>query len=134
MVKFLVEEAGEDIKTEAYMTTPRDVSPLRFLPLHAAAAAANRPVLDFFLTECGMPVDTPTPEWHLTALHILASLKRTEMDLLPIVTWLVEEKGADVTCVNKQGYMAAQMARDTGNMRLHQYLKEQEKRQAARTA
>ena len=91
-------------------------------------------MLDFFLTECGMPVNIPTPEWRLTALHLLVSLKRTETEVFPIVTWLVEEKGADVTCVNKRGYMPAQMARVTGKLRLHNYLQAREKTQAARKA
>lgn len=42
----------------------------------------------------------------------------------------MKEKGADATCVNVEGYTAAQMAFATGKTRVHRYLKAQETQQA----
>jgi len=81
-----------------------------------------------------MPVDTPTPEGNFTILHFLANADLPEAETLPIVIWLVEEKGADATVLDEAGLPAAQVAYDTGKMRMCAYLKEQEKRQAARKA
>ena len=132
MLAFLVQEGGINIWVNMRSNFNSVRKPLH-LPLHAAACEANQPVLDFFLTECGMPVDTPN-EWHHTILHLLANDDRTEKELLPIVTWLVEEKGADVTVLNGAGYPAAQVAYDTGKMRMYKYLKRQMKLQIARKA
>ena len=42
------------------------------LPLHDAAYAGAQSLLNFYLTECHMPVDTRTPDTQLTVLHCLA--------------------------------------------------------------
>jgi len=107
-----------------------DVRQYTLLPLHAAAYAGVRPVLDLFLTTYKMPVDTRTPDTRLTVLHCLALSGCAETKLLPVVTWLVEEKGADVTCLSVEGYTAARMAFGTGKDRMHDYLKTQEVQQA----
>ena len=57
-----------------------------------------------------------------------------EAKLLRIVTWLVEEKGADVTCLNAEGHTAAQIALGRGKSRMYEYLQKQEKWQAVRKA
>jgi uridine phosphorylase len=57
-----------------------------------------------------------------------------ETEVFPVATWLVEEKGADVTVLDGEEATASQLAFTTGKMRLHDYLIEQERRQAARKA
>lgn len=103
MATFLVREAAADIWAEGRIQhrvaddelTKNDI----LFPLHLAALSGNQPLLDFFLTECGMPIDTRTRGLQLAALHLLAMSPREEVHLLPIMKWLVEEKGADMTCV-----------------------------------
>lgn len=75
MMKLLVQEAGANIWDEARMVAPKadDHVGILFLPLHDAAWNVNRPLLEFFLTECKMPVDIPTSDWHLTPLHFLVN-------------------------------------------------------------
>lgn len=106
------------------------------LPLHAAVVQRVQPVVEFFLNECGMPVDICTTRWKFTALHLMTLLNpvETEMEDIHFITWLVEEKGADLTCKSASGYMASQMARDRGKVRMSNYLEAQEKRQVARKA
>lgn len=79
-----------------------------------------------------MPVNTRSSVSQLTTLHLLAMSPREEAHLLRIVTWLVQEKGADVLCVNADGATAAQSALFAGEKRICQYLQAQENRQAAR--
>lgn len=100
------------------------------LPLHIATLEGNQPVIDFFLTECGMPVDTCTSDMQFTALHFLALSDQHESRALPIATWLVEEKGADATIRSTLGSTAAETAVTLDKARLHRYLKAQERRQA----
>jgi len=91
-----------------------------------AACEGTKPLLDFFLTECKMPVNTRTPDLQLTALHCLAASERKETDLLPIVIWLVEEKGADVMYRDTKGYTAARVAAITKKTSVQRYLQAQE--------
>ncbi len=56
-----------------------------------------------------MPVNT------LTALHLLTMSPREEAHLLRIVTWLVQEKRADVLCVKEEGATAALVALFAGS-------------------
>lgn len=42
------------------------------MPLHAAAHNGIQPVIEVFLTECEMPVDTCTSDMRFTVLHFLA--------------------------------------------------------------
>ncbi len=117
-------------KADIWMTMKTKYAVRRnLLPLHAAAYAGVRPALDLFLTTYKMPVDTHTPDTQLTVLHCLALSGCVETKLLPVVTWLVEEKGADVTCLSVEGYTAARMAFGTGKDRMHAYLKAQQARQ-----
>lgn len=106
--------------------------PYKFLPLHMAACEGVKSVVDFFLTECGMPVDTRVSDLQLTALHCLALSWRDDAHILPIVTWLVQEKGADVMCRDKKGYTAARLAGIKKKTSVQHYLQAQEKQQAAR--
>jgi ankyrin repeat protein len=144
MVAFLVQELGMDIWIEGpfiYHSTTygRDWRTVEdrvkedhtFLPLHAAAISGNQPLLDFFFTECGMPVDTCTARSHLTALHFLALSEKDEKEILPIVKWLVGKKGADANCQSGES-TAATIAFTTGKADVCQYLLAQGKRQAAR--
>lgn len=80
-----------------------------------------------------MPVDTCSFLRKFTALHFVAFYNaiETETEDLSFVTWLVEDKGADVTCVDAKGHTAAQLARRCGKMRMYEYLQKQEKRQTA---
>ena len=138
MVAFLVREAGADIWAEGhmeYVTIGSQHSGRRkhiLFPLHTAAHCGIQQVLDFFFTECNMPVNTRSSVSQLTALHLLAMSPREEAHLLRIVTWLVQEKGADALCVNAAGATAAQTALFAGKKRICQYLQAQEQRQAAR--
>jgi len=145
MVAFLVEEGGADIWAMVLtkiilwdfptgtIMEPGDEG-YNFLALHSAASMGNKPVLDYFITECGMPVDTCTPESVITPLHLLVLSNREETELLPIVEWLVEEKGADVTLQSKEGKEStpADLAFYAGRARLRHYLQGQETQQAAR--
>lgn len=136
MLEFLVQEAGANIWTPAPATISWEGIDRKhtILPLHAAAHEANRPVLQFLLTECGMPVDSSTSDLQETALHFLVTSKRTEAEVLSIATWMVEEKGADVLCLNREGNTAAEIAYLSSKPRMYSYLRRQEKQQAARTA
>jgi hypothetical protein len=144
MVVYFVEEGGADIWATAYThydalrtiygSDYHDAQARRrstvwrpaVLPLHMAACEGNKYLLEYFLTECKMPVNTRTPDLQLTALHCLAASERNETDLLPIVTWLVEEKGADVMCRDKKGYTAARLAAIRKKTSVHRYLQAQE--------
>lgn len=145
MVVFLVEELGMDIWTEAPFTykdarvicdgklviTERQT----LLALHSAASQGNQPVLDYFLTECGMPVDTCIAGSRFTVLHILATSEmRDEEKLLQVVRWLVGKKGADATCRDHRGETAATIAFNQGKILMHRYLKAEEARQKAKMA
>ena len=128
MVAYFVREGGADIWAQAYThyhslrtiygSGHHDDQARRrstvcrpaVLPLHMAACEGTKPLLIFFLTECKMPVNTRTPDLQLTALHCLAASQLKEPDLLPIVIWLVKEKGADVMCRDTKGYTAARVA------------------------
>jgi len=104
MVAFLVQEGGLDIWTGVrvpYQSGRFEVDAdgnrtrmklYTLLPLHSAALTANRPDL----TECGMPVNTCAIDSGFTPLHSLVMSTRNEMETLPVIQWLVEQKGADV--------------------------------------
>jgi hypothetical protein len=72
-----------------------------------------------------MPVNACAPGAKLTALHYLAMATMDETKQLSMVTWLVEEKGADVTCLDSDGYTAARYAFTEGKSRIHEYLQKQ---------
>jgi ankyrin repeat protein len=147
MVAYFVQEGGADILAEApvyyvdlwsiydgyhnngFFGVAPSKPPYKFLPLHMAACEGVKSVLDFFLTECGMPVDTRVSDLQLTALHCLALSWRDDAHLLPIVTWLVEEKGADVMCRDKKGHTAARLAAIRKKTSVQRYLQAQEERE-----
>lgn len=140
MVQFLVQEAGANIRATAHIIiddrSNRGVFPTlgSFSTLHAAAMEGNQVLLDFFPSQCGMAVDTRSPESHLTPLHFLIMCKnRPETELLPVVRWLVGTKGADVTCRATNGATAARLALVRGKTRIYEYLQAQG-RQLTRSA
>ena len=76
MVKLLVQEARADIWAEKSQKMVMKRNNTRtyactFMPVHAAAHVGLQPVIDFFLTECGMPVDTRTSDMKFTVLQWL---------------------------------------------------------------
>lgn len=143
MVKYLVKDVGVDIWAEAQFsyTDGEDIDHCTghavtrrhvLLPLHAAAIEGNQAVLDFFLTEYRMAVNTCTPLSHFTALHFLALSTQSETELLPVVAWLVDKKGADATCRDHKGRTAAKLASRSDKPEMEHYLQRQEARQAVR--
>lgn len=66
MVALLVQEGGADIWEELRIHADA------FLPLHAAAIMGARPVVDFFLTECGMSINACSSTRQYTVMHQLA--------------------------------------------------------------
>lgn len=95
MVAFLVEEGGADIWAKERETNlvmeaddgevlgPAPVAEFDTnFPLHVAASECNRRVIDYFLTECGMPVDTCTLESRHTPLLLAALSDQDEMKAL----------------------------------------------------
>lgn len=143
MVKLLV-EAGADLWSETKLEFVEELKvndnhsdggnrtfgSFILMPLHAAAYDGIQPVIDFFLTECGMPVDTCTSDMRFTSLHLLAMSLQDEMKLLPILRWLVEDMGADATFQSTGGNTAAELVSMMGHTRLQHYLEAQETRQA----
>lgn len=128
---FLVREAGANIWAEILIPH----SPCPCLPIHAAAYMGSQTLIDFFLTDCGMPIDACTSTAYFTVLDYLALAERTpETEILRIMRWLVEEKGANVMPSSTVGQSAARMAFNLGKLRMYEYLQAQEKQQTIRKA
>lgn len=102
--------------------------------VHIAASRGAVAMVKFFVDECGMPVDIPTPFDFVTPLHAACMSLTDEADLLPLVRFLVEEKGANVTLKTSTGETAADIACNMGRMQIYDFLTRKEKEVAARRA
>ena len=71
--------------------------PDNHLPLHAAAMPGAFELVAFFVDECNMPVDTATQDRLMTPLHAACLSNNCGSDVLPLVQYLVENKGASRT-------------------------------------
>lgn len=81
-----------------------------------------------------MPVDIPTPTDHFTPLHMACTSFLADANILPLVRYLVEEKGADVTLKTREGETAADIAIRKGKQQLYDLLTRKETEVAARQA
>lgn len=90
-------------------------------PLHLPILSLNIPILDFYLTECEMPVDTRAGRLGSTILQMACMMRcAKEADILRIVKWLVEtqkagtgrEAAASMASQNGMGKVAAYLTHD----------------------
>jgi hypothetical protein len=142
-VKVLVEEVGIDPSLPiggnilVHMTGHKAVIVGKCQPIHFAAIYGNLPALDYLLST----MNTPHPE-HVqvngdTLLHLACAKKiskRTDMDLLAMTKYLVEEKKIDVTTRNIYGQTASDVARINDAHLVYAYLIGEQQKKANEVA
>lgn len=139
--RYLVQECGADLwrplKVHSY-GLPRGAGegalPILALPLHDAAWHGSRELLAYFIEECNMPVDTITTCLHLAPLHSLCMGRRDEAEVLRIVRFLVEQKGANLSLKTTYSETAAQLVLRQGKRQIYEVLARKESEEAARQA
>lgn len=88
--------------------------------LQVAAAFHNTPLVDFFITECNMPVNMGE---EYSGTHLMNACRKNSSDALRTVKLLVEKLGADPTLRDGGGLTSADIASKPGGMpEVHEYL------------
>ena len=131
MARYLVQEWGVDVLKPTIVNTVAEREYI-FMPVHVAASQGALAMLTFSINECGMPVDIQSPTAHFTPLHLACTSAFEEADILPLVRYLVEEKGADVTLKTSLGETAADIAIKKGRQQVYNLLARKEEELAAR--
>jgi ankyrin repeat protein len=142
VVKYLVEEAGAD---------ERHTGPNRMTPLMHAAEKGHTAIVKYLLGRPGADLETRTEGGRETALDIACRMGHLDVvkllvaagarvdpqsrdqaaalvsaiinGNLQVVTYLVEEAGADVQRTNSSGKTALQMAVESGHVDIVEYLR-----------
>jgi len=83
------------------------------------------------IDKCGVSVDTPTPNLHLTPLHSAFWSLTDDANALSVVRFLVE-KSADVTLQSSAGETAAELALRVGKLECYGFLRHHEALSAGR--
>lgn len=103
-MRVLVSRWGVDIRA-VRTSTPRS-----YLALHESAAKGILPLVKYFIEECGLSVDEPTPGGCHTPLTFACGLMLVSEELLvPVVKYLLET-GADATLPTGKGHTAEEIA------------------------
>jgi len=99
IIRYLVQGWGADIwgATEIRRKSTVGATVSQCLPLHDAVTYGDLAATTFFIEECGMPVNTSAGVLKFNPLHADCLSAEPEPEILPVVKYLVEEKGADVT-------------------------------------
>jgi hypothetical protein len=118
MARYLLKEWGADpwgpVTSAKHETKSR-----LYLPVHQAALLGKHAMVRFFIEECDIPVDTVTPFALETPLHLACICRENEEDeVLRIVRFLVEQKGANVALRNSVGWTAAEIALTKGKQQI----------------
>jgi len=136
---YLVQERRADLwkplKVHSYGTDAgKGALPILDLPLHDAAWHGSGELLAFFIEECDMLVDRITTCLEMAPLHSLCMSRRDEAEVLRIVRFLVEQKGANLSLKTIYGETATQLVLRQGKRQIYEFLARKESEEAARQA
>jgi len=113
MVRYLVQ--NWDLKLQA-MTAVDGFLEVECHPFFMATMGTAQNMVDFFLDECGIDVNMALPRTQDTALHAFARhISTSKREVVRMLKYLVEERGADPTLKNACGQDARDVALENGN-------------------
>jgi hypothetical protein len=128
VLRFLVTEKGADVFVPTKLENLRARGDcITLLPLHMAASHGYISLVQFFLDECRVPIDTALAPAQYTALHLVASNPEEKEEVMLQMAEFLVSKGANVRARTSEGVTAAEIAKRGGRHRLAEYLSKIEK-------